>query len=296
MESLQPAYNPSTLHPAQTAFNPSEPAMAKAATPAQPASPPAADSSRKTARQPARKGAARSAAHTAGNSAGNSAGHGGVFAAHSEHAAAPENAAGRPSRPRKQAASASEAAPGAAGAAHSPAERVLKKYPNRRLYDSQTSSYITLSDVKAMVLKGVEFVVRDAKTGEDITRSILLQIILEEESGGVPLFTSQTLSQIIRFYGHAMQGLMGNYLERNMQILSEMQQRFTDQAKGMVDGRMGAADAWTQLLKGGPLGQAGLMGNYLEQSKAAMSQFQEQMGKQAQAMMAGLSAFKKPRE
>ncbi len=207
------------------------------------------------------------------------------------------------SRPRRTAASTSHpAAATGEAASHTgtsappgPAERVLKKYPNRRLYDAQTSSYITLSDVKSMVLKGVEFVVRDAKTGEDITRSILLQIILEEESGGVPLFTSQALAQIIRIYGHAMQGLMGNYLERNLQILSELQQRFTDQAKGLVDGRLGATDAWAQLLKGNPLAQGGLMGNYLEQSKAAMSQFQEQMGKQAQAMMSGLSAFKPPK-
>jgi polyhydroxyalkanoate synthesis repressor PhaR len=69
--------------------------------------------------------------------------------------------------------------------------RVLKKYPNRRLYDTRNSSYITLADVKKMVLEGQEFVVRDAKTSDDLTRSILLQIILEEESGGVPMFSSQ---------------------------------------------------------------------------------------------------------
>ena len=66
--------------------------------------------------------------------------------------------------------------------------RVLKKYPNRRLYDTEVSSYVTLTDVKAMVLEGGAFEVRDAKTGEDLTRAILLQIILEEETGGVPMF------------------------------------------------------------------------------------------------------------
>ena len=85
------------------------------------------------------------------------------------------------------------------------APRVLKKYPNRRLYDTSASSYITLADVKQMVLEGVAFEVRDAKTGEDLTRSILLQIILEEETGGAPMFTATMLAQIIRFYGHAMQ-------------------------------------------------------------------------------------------
>jgi len=87
-----------------------------------------------------------------------------------------------------------------------PGLRVLKKYPNRRLYDTQTSSYITLADVKRMVLDGVDFEVQDAKTQEDLTRAILLQIILEEETGGVPMFSTNSLAQIIRFYGHAMQG------------------------------------------------------------------------------------------
>ena len=80
-----------------------------------------------------------------------------------------------------------------------PGLRVLKKYPNRRLYDTQTSSYITLADVKRMVLDGVDFEVHDAKTQEDLTRSILLQIILEEETGGVPMFSTNSLAQIIRF-------------------------------------------------------------------------------------------------
>ncbi len=101
--------------------------------------------------------------------------------------------------------------------------RILKKYPNRRLYDTQTSGYITLADVKQMVLDAAPFEVRDAKTGDDITRSILLQVILEEESGaGVPMFSTQVLAQIIRFYGHSMQGMMGAYLEKNLQTFVEL--------------------------------------------------------------------------
>ena len=92
--------------------------------------------------------------------------------------------------------------------------RLIKKYPNRRLYDTRTSAYITLADVKQLVLENEEFKVVDAKSQEDLTRSILLQIILEEEAGGAPLFSSQMLAQIIRFYGHAMQGMMGVYLEK----------------------------------------------------------------------------------
>lgn len=94
------------------------------------------------------------------------------------------------------------------------ASRLIKKYPNRRLYDTQTSTYITLADVKQLVLAGESFTVIDAKSSEDLTRSILLQIILDEESGGVPMFSATMLSQVIRFYGNAMQGMMGDYLEK----------------------------------------------------------------------------------
>ncbi len=102
-------------------------------------------------------------------------------------------------------------------------ERVIKKYPNRRLYDTDTSSYITLSEIKQLVMNNEGFVVRDAKTGDDLTRSILLQIILEEEANGSPMFTAPVLANIIRFYGHTMQGFMGGYLEKNMQALMDMQ-------------------------------------------------------------------------
>jgi polyhydroxyalkanoate synthesis repressor PhaR len=109
-------------------------------------------------------------------------------------------------------------------------ERVIKKYPNRRLYDTLTSSYITLSDIKQLVMLGADFKVRDAKTDEDITRAMLLQIILEAEAGGSPLFSEAVLANLIRTYGHAMQGFMGNYLEQNMQAFADMQKQFTAQA------------------------------------------------------------------
>ena len=99
-------------------------------------------------------------------------------------------------RPAKASTDAAQAAP----AVDDAGMRVLKKYPNRRLYDTRNSSYITLADVKQMVLDSQTFVVRDAKSGEDLTRSILLQIILEEETGGVPIFSTQMLSQICLLY------------------------------------------------------------------------------------------------
>ena len=155
--------------------------------------------------------------------------------------------------------------------------RVLKKYPNRRLYDTQTSSYITLSDVKQMVLDGETFEVRDAKTGDEITRSILLQIILEEETGGMPMFTTQMLGQVIRFYGHAMQGLMGSYLETNLQSFVDMQTRLAEQSKGLYDPKTLTPETWAQFISGQAPMMQGLMGNYLEQSKSLFAQMQEQM-------------------
>jgi len=113
-------------------------------------------------------------------------------------------------------------------------QRVIKKYPNRRLYDTTTSSYITLTEIKHLVMDGQTFAVRDAKTGDDLTRSILLQIILEEESAGAPMFTEAVLANIIRFYGHAMQSYMGSYLESNLQSLMQMQSKMGHQSTNIV--------------------------------------------------------------
>ncbi|ARU05676.1 polyhydroxyalkanoate synthesis repressor PhaR [Comamonas serinivorans] len=146
--------------------------------------------------------------------------------------------------------------------------RVIKKYPNRRLYDSATSTYITLAQVKEMVIAGERVRVRDAKTSEDLTRSILLQIILEEEAGGAPMFSEAALANIIRFYGHTMQGFMGAYLERNVAAFSEMQSRMQDQAKSF------SPEAWAQYMKlpANPMG-------------AVQEQMQEQMKKQTEQML-----------
>ena len=172
--------------------------------------------------------------------------------------------------------------------------RILKKYPNRRLYDTEISSYITLSDVKAMVLKGTSFEVRDAKTGEDLTRSILLQIILEEETGGVPMFSTSSLAQIIRFYGHAMQGMMGSYLEKNLQTFTDIQSRLAEQSKGLYDPAKQSPEMWTQFLNGQAPVVQGLMGNYLDQSRQMFLQMQEQMAK-AGTLFPGVPGFTPPK-
>ena len=166
----------------------------------------------------------------------------------------------------------------AASAAKS-AQRVIKKYPNRRLYDTTTSTYITLAEVKQLVMASENLVVRDAKTGEDITRSILLQIILEEEAGGAPMFSEAVLANIIRFYGHAMQGFMGSYLEKNIQMFTDMQARLAEQSPGMTP------EAWAKFMGAQSPMVQGLMGNYTEQSRTLFTQMQEQMQKQTEQLL-----------
>ncbi len=153
--------------------------------------------------------------------------------------------------------------------------RILKKYPNRRLYDTRTSSYITLADVKRMVLGGEAFEVRDAKTADDLTRSILLQIILEEESGGVPMFSTESLAQIIRFYGHAMQGVMGAMIEKNLSAFAQLQGQFLNQSPGLYDPRHLTPEAWTQYLSGQPAMLQKMMGSYVEQSRTVFEKMQQ---------------------
>lgn len=113
--------------------------------------------------------------------------------------------------------------------------RIIKKYPNRRLYDTAISSYITLADVKRLVLDGVEFQVVDAKSKDDLTRTILLQIISEEEEGGEPIFSTDLLAQIIRSYGGNMQTLLTSYLEKSMAMWAEQQRAFRERTRDFMD-------------------------------------------------------------
>ena len=163
--------------------------------------------------------------------------------------------------------------------------RLIKKYPNRRLYDTQTSSYITLGDVKQLVLENEGFQVVDAKSAEDLTRSILLQIILEEETVGVPIFTSPMLSQIIRFYGNAMQGIMGTFLEKNLQAFMDIQNSFQDQGKNVADGSQFAnPELWSQFMSVQTPVIQSMMSNYIEQSKNMFVQMQDQFQNQTRSM------------
>src|SRR5882672_6202352 len=168
--------------------------------------------------------------------------------------------------------------------------RLIKKYPNRRLYDTKTSVYITLVDVKKLVVEGEEFQVVDAKTGEDLTRSILLQIILEEEGAGAPMFSSDMLTQFIRSYGSAMQGMLGPYLERNMQVFAEIQKSLREQSQKLYgDPAKFNEDLWKQFMNfQGPTTQ-NLVSAYLEQSRNVFLQMQEQLQNQTRSMFSGFT-------
>lgn len=138
-------------------------------------------------------------------------------------------------------------------------ERIIRKYSNRRLYDPSESRHLTLDEVRGLVMAGDKIKVEDAKTGEDITRSILLQIIVEREEAGRPLLSAELLAQLIRFYGGAMQDFLATYLENSVGAFVDQQERFQDQLlKVMKDTPLSAMStlaeqnlsAWQELQRG----------------------------------------------
>ena len=170
------------------------------------------------------------------------------------------------------------------------AVRLIKKYPNRRLYDTRTSTYITLADVKQLVLGNEDFQVVDAKSGDDLTRAVLLQIILEEESGGSPMFTSDVLTQFIRSYGSAMQGMMGGYIERNLQLFQELQKKVQEQSAQLYGGNAkGGQEMWNQFMSFQGPAMQGLISTYMDQSRNMFLQLQDQLQNQTRNMFAGFN-------
>lgn len=156
------------------------------------------------------------------------------------------------------------------------AVRTIKKYPNRRLYDTTTSAYVTLSEIKKLVMQAAPMVVVDAKTGADLTRSILLQIILEEESAGVPMFSEAVLTNIIRFYGHTMQGHMGSYLEGHVQSFMDWQSKLGESSPAL------SPEVWAQFMQWQMPMMHHMFSGLNEPSHKVMAQMQEQMQKQMQ--------------
>lgn len=139
-------------------------------------------------------------------------------------------------------------------------ERVIRKYANRRLYDPSESRHLTLDEVRQLIVAGEKVRVEDAKTGEDLTRSILLQIIVEREEAGRPLLSADLLEQLIRFYGGAMQDFLATYLERSVGTFVEQQSRFQDQV--------------LQMMRDTPLAT---MGQLAENNLAAWQEFQRSL-------------------
>ena len=125
------------------------------------------------------------------------------------------------------------------------AERLIKKYPNRRLYDTNESRYITLEEVREMVLKEIPFKVVDRQSNEDITRNILLQIIMEQESGGEPLFSADMLARFIKNYGEAAQSGFAEYLDTSLRFFSEQQKAIQEQMGKAIQGT--PMDYWMKL-------------------------------------------------
>jgi polyhydroxyalkanoate synthesis repressor PhaR len=154
--------------------------------------------------------------------------------------------------------------------------RTIKKYPNRRLYDTENSNYVTLAEIKKLVMAASPVVVLDAKTGEDLTRSILLQIILEEESAGVPMFSEAVLSNIIRFYGHAMQGHMGSYLESHVQSFMDWQSKLGEASPAL------SPEVWAQFMQWQTPLMQNMFSGLANPSQSVMAQMQDQMQKQIQ--------------
>ncbi|MEY3216577.1 MAG: hypothetical protein RLZZ280_954 [Pseudomonadota bacterium] len=158
----------------------------------------------------------------------------------------------------------------------SDAVRTIKKYPNRRLYDTRTSSYITLAEIKKLVMMATPVKVVDAKTGDDLTRTILLQIILEEESAGLPMFSEAVLSNIIRFYGHAMQTHMGSYLESHVQSFMDWQNKLGESSPAL------SPEVWAQFMQWQTPMMQNMFSGLANPSQSVMVQMQEQMTKQIQ--------------
>lgn len=158
----------------------------------------------------------------------------------------------------------------------SDAVRTIKKYPNRRLYDTRTSSYITLAEIKKLVMMATPVKVVDAKTGDDLTRTILLQIILEEESAGLPMFSEAVLSNIIRFYGHAMQTHMGSYLESHVQFFMDWQNKLGESSPAL------SPEVWAQFMQWQTPMMQNMFSGLANPSQSVMVQMQEQMTKQIQ--------------
>lgn len=162
--------------------------------------------------------------------------------------------------------------------------RVIKKYQNRRLYDTATSMYIVLEDIKEIIVGGEIVKVIDVKTNEDVTRSVLLQIILEEEVNGVPMFSNDFMFQIIRFYGKAFQPSISPFLEQGVDLFRKMQKQFYEQVKDTYGKNKvpSGVELWKEFLaQRGPQVE-GSIKEYIENSADTFLKMQEHLKQQTE--------------
>ena len=125
--------------------------------------------------------------------------------------------------------------------------KIIKKYPNRSLYDTSQSKYISLSDLKQYVLQDIDFVVQEAKSKKDITRQVLLQIISDEENAGTPIFTADILRRFIRIYGNTAEAPFADYIEQMSALLDQQTRRFWEQFSETAE--FNPATAWNEIAK-----------------------------------------------
>lgn len=164
--------------------------------------------------------------------------------------------------------------------------RIIKKYQNRRLYDTETSSYVILEDIKGMILNGDTLKVVDLKTNEDVTRSILLQIVLEEEIKGVPMFSDEFLYQVICFYGKALQPSLSPFLEQGVELFRKMQKKFYEQIRDAngKDQRSSGVELWKEFMhQHGPLIEE-VIRDQVQTSTSVFLKMQEQIQAQTRSI------------
>jgi polyhydroxyalkanoate synthesis repressor PhaR len=164
--------------------------------------------------------------------------------------------------------------------------RIVKKYQNRRLYDVTTSTYVVFDDIKQIIMGGEEIKVIDVKTEQDVTRSVLLQILLEEEMHGMPVFSNEFLYQIIRFYGKAFQPSLGPFLEQGLDLFRKMQKQFYEQIRDMYgkEKLSSGVELWKEFIKNQGPEIEDIIKEQMQNSTNAFLQMQEQLHKQTRQL------------
>ena len=165
--------------------------------------------------------------------------------------------------------------------------RVIKKYQNRRLYDVATSTYIIFEDIKQMIIEGETISVVDVKTNEDVTRSVLLQIILEEEVNGVPMFSNEFMFQIIRFYGKAFQPSLSPFLEHGVDLFKRMQKNFYEQIKEVYgkEKLSSRVDLWQEFINNQGPQLENTIRDYIQNNTSVFLKMQENLREQAENIL-----------